>query len=544
MVVSSSSSSSWGSTLLMSLFLCGFSAQAMIQAGTHQPTRLRSSHNTNNNRQRQLQDDGGTTPQKTTVVRNIELRVGDASAMLSSAEMDQFESIVEDWFLKFYADGTLNNTVSLAATTVTFKSQTINAGNDSIIRYDQTISYTPTTTASGGNNNPEKIVTVPFANIMYNAELISTLSREIAAMADRMPGIFLDPPEVLGVIPTETPTKAPTTEAPTKSPITVETPTDAPIVASTDTPTDAPVRTPIDAPTAPSAEPTTTSMAPTVVSTVSSAPVVPTAAPTWSMTTVTLKELELVYSNVDSINDRQLKIIEDITELWFNDYYNATLSSSSVSDDADEDDMAPNGNVTAVFNFTAVEYVDRTMTVLLIVQLTYQGDPEDALTIVQTPWQEVTSVGAYRQLLVAGLPLFFDNVEAPTPPKLRRDDDKAPPKSDDDLSTLAIIGIVVIVMAVIVLIGVVAKLQYGIIARRKRQGGDKISPSNTTPYRPQTNEEEDDSVLFPPAPTPYSSHINNRSNVGGVTPSVDGITAAGMPMPSGKSDDQSYDGKR
>jgi hypothetical protein len=286
-------------------------------------------------------------------------------------------------------------------------------------------------------------------------------------------------------------------------------------------------------------------MAPTVVSTVSSAPVVPTAAPTWSMTTVTLKELELVYSNVVSINERQLKIIEDITEIWFNDYYNATMSSSSVSDDADEEDgMAPNGNVTAVFNFTAIEYVDRTMTVLMTVQLTYQGDPDDALTIVQTPWQEVTSVGAYRQLLVAGLPVFFDNVEAPTPPKLRRDDDTPPPKSDDDLSTLAIIGIVVISIAVIVLIGVAAKLQYGIITRRKRQGGDKISPSDTTPYRQHNNEEEDDSVLFPPAPTPYSSHINNRSNVGGAASAMDGITATGIPIPSGKSDDQSYDGKR
>jgi hypothetical protein len=329
------------------------------------------------------------------------------------------------------------------------------------------------------------------------------------------------------------------------------------------------VRTVIDAPTnkpaapattvaTPSAEPTTT-MAPTVVP-VSSVPVVPTTAPTWSLTSVTLEELELVYSNVDSINDRQMKMIENITEIWFNDYYkkNATLSSSSsVSDDADEEDdgMAPlYRNVTAVFNFTAREYVDRTMTVLFSVQLTYQGDPKNALMIVQTPWQEATSVGSYRQLLVAGLPVFFDNVEATSPPQLHKDDDQPPPppQSDDDgLSAGAVIGIVFIVMAIIVLIGVAAKLQYGIIARRQREGGDKISPNDTTPYRPHQNDEEDDSVLFPPAPTPYSSHINNSNNNnnrpivgGGGASAVEGGTAGRRPMPSGKLDDQSYDGKR
>jgi hypothetical protein len=198
-----------------------------------------------------------------------------------------------------------------------------------------------------------------------------------------------------------------------------------------------PVPQPVPPPTPPPIPPPLTdepTMAPTIMPSlavpVSSDTMVPTAAPTWTVVTVTLEDMELVYSNVDVIDPLQLEMIENVTEMWFNEYYNdkdntnnnTKNNTTSSKRNEDEEETESNTTVTALFDFVSQDYnvTKKTMTVLFAVQLTYKGNPYDVEAILQMPWQDASSVGTYRQLLVAELPESFASVEATAPPQWRK----------------------------------------------------------------------------------------------------------------------------
>lgn len=229
------------------------------------------------------------------------------------------------------------------------------------------------------------------------------------------------------------------------------------------------------------------------------------------------KNLELVYENVDNINDAQLKVIEDSTQEWFNKFYAAeeNLITSRQTTAA---------NISGAFNFLTKDYNERRLTVLFEVMLEYEGQVEDSFEILQKPWTQPSSVGSYRQVLVDALPVFFENVEATTPPEYRQIDPSPAPTSDEGLSQGLIVGIIVIIIAVVVIVGIAVKFQM----RARNQTDNSLLKSSTTPYSPHVNEEED-SVLFP----------DTNANASGPRPGATG----GLSMPSDK-DDQSYEGRR
>jgi hypothetical protein len=211
-------------------------------------------------------------------------------------------------------------------------------------------------------------------------------------------------------------------------------------------------------------------------------------------------------------------MIQDVTQEWFNDFY----ASSSGELRRLGRSLQEAENVTGVFDFQSQEYIDRRLTVLFDVQLEYRGDPDDALMILQKPWRQLDSIGAYRQLLVASQPVFFENVEVTAPPTIRTASSPIQEKKEA-LSTGAIVGIIVIFLAVVVLVGVVFKIRYG-AKSRNRVDAPAIK---STPYQAHVNEEEN-SVLFPQTESKKPA---------------DASTMGGISMPSSK-DDQSYDGKR
>lgn len=492
---------------------------ASITAATTNNRRLRSNQEAN---RRRLDDTGAQVAR----VENIQLRVEQAPQELEFSEQELFETIVEGWFQQFYElDVGAGVIGSVPSTTVIFQSQTVNGGT-SIITYDQIIVYTSLLDSTA----PEAFIVRPFGSLQSNARLSMQLSG-IPTWRGRPAG-FLAVPVILGVLPTNAPTNAPSngpTNAPTDPPTGAPSngPSKAPTVTPTNAPsspapTDFPTDTPTAAPTGAPAFGATNSPSTTPVTNApSTAPVTSTEQPSTSKVTdvsVLLENLEIVYNNVDNINDAQLKIIEDSTQAWFNEYYSSTGPNSPESSQ-----QAEEKNVQGNFNFLEKEYSERSLTVILDVVLEYEGQEDRALEILQQPWREPASVGSYRQSLATVLPEFFENVEATEPPKFREATSPSP-TPDDGLSQRAIIRIIFIAFAVIILIGVVVIFQM-----KKRKQPDNLLPKNdTAPYSPHVNE-DDDSTLFPEARAKHSEPRRNR--------------VSKVPLPSEK-DDESYEGKR